>query len=205
MDGWGAWHENVLCPAIQQVGIVGRTGAGKSSLIALLFRLAEPTGGLKIDGVQTTEIGLHDLRKKMSIIPQVLEIVGVLYIYMCSCVWFPPPNHHIPIATCLPIFSPPSSHSLPSPFPSLHHHPLPLYVVPCHSHDTSSSHDTFSPSHDTPFHHRMTPPTITRHPLPSHDTSHHHMTSHHHCMTPPPSPIGPGSLQRLSEVQSRSI
>ena len=44
---------------------MGRTGAGKSSLIALLYRLAEPTGGLKIDGVQTTEIGLHDLRKKM--------------------------------------------------------------------------------------------------------------------------------------------
>ena len=41
----------------KQVGIVGRTGAGKSSLIALLYRLAEPTGGLKIDGVQTTEIG----------------------------------------------------------------------------------------------------------------------------------------------------
>ena len=54
-----------------QVGIVGRTGAGKSSFIAALFRLSEPEGRVWIDKILTTEIGLHDLRKKMSIIPQV--------------------------------------------------------------------------------------------------------------------------------------
>ncbi|KAG5204285.1 hypothetical protein JEQ12_002261 [Ovis aries] len=51
----------------QKVGIVGRSGAGKSSLTAALFRLSEPEGGIRIDGILTTSIGLHDLRKKMSV------------------------------------------------------------------------------------------------------------------------------------------
>ena len=62
-----------LCFTIQpaeKVGVVGRTGAGKSSLISVLYRLAEPHGLITVDGVDTKAIGLHDLRKKMSIIPQ---------------------------------------------------------------------------------------------------------------------------------------
>ncbi|KAJ3108985.1 Multidrug resistance-associated protein 4 [Phlyctochytrium planicorne] len=63
---------NVHFPAGSKVGIVGRTGAGKSSLLQVLFRLVEPSedSALIIDGINIKELGLHDLRSRIAIIPQ---------------------------------------------------------------------------------------------------------------------------------------
>jgi ATP-binding cassette subfamily C (CFTR/MRP) protein 1 len=55
----------------ERIGVVGRTGAGKSSIMSALFRLQELSGGsIVVDGLDISQVGLHDLRSKLAIIPQ---------------------------------------------------------------------------------------------------------------------------------------
>lgn len=62
---------NMHVAAGERIGVVGRTGAGKSSIMSTLFRLVELSGGsITVDGVDISKIGLHDLRSKLAIIPQ---------------------------------------------------------------------------------------------------------------------------------------
>ena len=55
----------------EKVGVVGRTGAGKSSLTLALFRIIEPSSGhIAIDDLNTSSVGLLDVRRRLAIIPQ---------------------------------------------------------------------------------------------------------------------------------------
>ena len=52
------------------MGIVGRTVAGKTTLVSALFRLVEFDGSIHIDGVDISKLGLEQLRCKIGVIPQ---------------------------------------------------------------------------------------------------------------------------------------
>ncbi|KNE58349.1 hypothetical protein AMAG_03933 [Allomyces macrogynus ATCC 38327] len=62
---------NAYVPPGTRVGVLGRTGAGKTSLVSALLRLVEPSAGsIAIDGLDTRDVSLHDLRSRVAIIPQ---------------------------------------------------------------------------------------------------------------------------------------
>ncbi|KAK5127730.1 hypothetical protein LTR08_004230 [Meristemomyces frigidus] len=62
---------NLSIKSHEKIGVVGRTGAGKSSLTLALFRIIEPTeGNIALDDLNTSSIGLLDLRRRLAIIPQ---------------------------------------------------------------------------------------------------------------------------------------
>jgi ATP-binding cassette subfamily C (CFTR/MRP) protein 10 len=56
---------------IFQVGIIGRTGAGKSSVLNVLFRLTPICGGcILVDGINIADVPVRDLRSHFSVVPQ---------------------------------------------------------------------------------------------------------------------------------------
>ena len=79
------WILDLICHFPSQVGIVGRTGAGKSSLTLSMFRIIEAVGGaILIDNTNIADYGLDDLRSKITIIPQVGLTLNVLSVILTT-------------------------------------------------------------------------------------------------------------------------
>ncbi|PSK37573.1 hypothetical protein C7M61_003279 [Candidozyma pseudohaemuli] len=87
---------NLTIKAGEKIGIVGRTGAGKSSIVLALFRMLKPTGGrLLIGGIDVEDVRLQDLRAGLGIIPQdsllfvgsIRENIDPLGEYLDDAIW----------------------------------------------------------------------------------------------------------------------
>jgi ABC-type multidrug transport system fused ATPase/permease subunit len=65
----------------EKVGVVGRTGSGKTTLLMALFRMLDIAGGrILVDGVDIASLPLREVRKRISIIPQV-RTIDVMMVY----------------------------------------------------------------------------------------------------------------------------
>lgn len=87
---------NLSIKAGQKIGIVGRTGAGKSSIVLALFRMLKKTSGrILVDGVDLDEFGLAELRSSIGVVPQdpllflglVRENIDPLHEYLDEDIW----------------------------------------------------------------------------------------------------------------------
>lgn len=67
----------------EKIGIVGRTGAGKSTFFQTIFRMYEPEGQIIIDDVNIKELCLLDLRNKLTIIPVILHVKSY-HLHWCN-------------------------------------------------------------------------------------------------------------------------
>jgi ATP-binding cassette, subfamily C (CFTR/MRP), member 1 len=87
---------NLTIPGGIKVGVCGRTGAGKSSLMLALFRIVEPENGsvIEIDGVNILNIALKNLRTQLTIIPQdpVMFSGSLRFVIVQSIASLAPPN-----------------------------------------------------------------------------------------------------------------
>jgi len=70
-------HLNISVEPGDSVALVGPSGSGKSTIVSLLFRLYDPSsGGIFIDGKDSREYSLHELRSQMALVPQEVMLIG---------------------------------------------------------------------------------------------------------------------------------